>query len=555
MPSIPSRPLELLSPFAPLANRNHSECNDFDKKRHSDSSIQSDSDDSEKSTVTNSPLSCYNSMRYAPNPTKDDAFSITQPSEHLAATNTTNGPLEPCNPELDDSSLSSDDDASLESESDLVSSNNDCDCDLDSVGAITPQQESLDKQTKEDSPKKKSVGFERFSTLYVFLDDSSGQDEDGFYDINATWYSLNELKAFRADAFLTVNWMVMKSMNPRNRKLLEELQMQNSCSSFLSQGNGSSNDTNNYYSNKFGYDRQKEIQIIAEEANYEFCERGVECRTPLGRYKKNKRRMDAMRVVMLYQQMQKQHRRELQRQERRKQQRQYNSLPRRTIQRHNSDPEVLRRIEADVDANALSNVYGAYCKDSAAEALARGQTDAIAAGMPTTNDTREDQIVIIDKEPTVEDSPSIDNEENEFMDRLISLSFCSDNNEAKDEEDSTASSVSEGSLLLEDLAQHNDNEDAEDPREVSGVVEVELVEGDFPRISYSEVPLAPPVSSNKKIQNRSWSHPNWTTTFSCNSLPSAAVQQKMVAPPTSASFSSLEMGGLFFDAATRFDWW
>ncbi len=545
MPSIPSRPLELLSPFAPLANRNHSECNDFGKSRHSDSSIQSDSDDSEKSTLTNSPLSCYNPIKFSSNPAKtpeDDALSTTQHSEHVAPSNSTKGPLDTCDPDIDESSLSSSDDMSLEPESD---------CDLDSVGATKPQQESLDKQMKKEGPKKKSVGFERLSTLYVFEDNGSGQDEEGLYDINNAWYSINELKAFRADAFLTVNWLVMKSINPKNRKLLEELQLQNSCSSFRSQGRGG-NETNNYYSNKFGYDRQKEIQIIAEESNYEFCKRGVECRTPMGRYKKNKRRMDAMRVVMLYQQMQKQHRRELKRQERRQQQRQYHSsFPRRTIQRHTSDPEALRRIEADVDTNALSNIYSAYCKDSAAEALARGQTDAIAVGMPTTNETREEQITTIDQKPKEVDCPSITNEEDEFMDRLISLSFCSDDNEAEQEEESTTSYVSEGSLLLEDLAQHD-----EDPQEVSGVVEVELVEGNEEnphRIYCSEV--APTVSNNKKAQNKSWSHPDWTTTFSCNSLPSAAAQQKLVSPPTSASFSSLEMGGLVFDAVTRFDWW
>ena len=79
-----------------------------------------------------------------------------------------------------------------------------------------------------------------------------------------------------------------------------------------------------YYSDKYGYDRQRELQTIApRKGQFEFCERGIECRTPLGRVIKNKRRLDAMRVVMLYQQMQKQHRRERRREQRRQKQNQY----------------------------------------------------------------------------------------------------------------------------------------------------------------------------------------------------------------------------------------
>ena len=131
---------------------------------------------------------------------------------------------------------------------------------------MNQKQEEEDTLHSSTAKIKKSVGFERFSTLYVFDDDAN--EEKGFYDVGKTWYSSQELRAFRADAFLTVNWLVMKNVIPQNEQLTEKLK----------KDSNHNNESYNFYSNKYGYDRKKEMQSIAEEASYEFCERGIECR-------------------------------------------------------------------------------------------------------------------------------------------------------------------------------------------------------------------------------------------------------------------------------------
>lgn len=522
-------------------------------------SLDSDSDISETSTFTNSPVSCYS----IPKPSNNTASG--EPSNPSPETGTTIGTLDQAkisrssssnnNKKNDASSISStDSDSSNETDASSSSSSSCCEEVASDVACATAKME---EDTLNSSAKlKKSVGFTPMSTLYVF-------DEDN-YDVNKTWFSSHELRAFRADAFLTVNWMVMKNMDPQEKELVvEELQ---------TDGNhGKNTDSNNndpsytYYSNKYGYDRQKEIQSIAEDAKYEFCERGVECRTPVGRYKKNKRRMDAMRVVLLYQHMQRQHRRERKREERRKEQLQYRQegKPKTILRNHTSSFEARRRIEADVDADALSTVYGTYCQGSASLALAQGQADAIAAGMPPTpistleesqslkEEGQAEQKKETDKNNPLLKCPSLcddgneendDDGEDEFMDKLISLSFVSQDSDA-DDEDSENDSMDDHSLSLDDLAL--DSDDVMEPEEVSGVVEVELIEDEEKqqhshRISYEEFSPKP-----RNLRRKSWS--------SSNSLPNAGalVQHKanrLDAPATSVSFSSLELGDLFLGA-------
>mmetsp|Transcript_20105 Transcript_20105/g.50010 ORF Transcript_20105/g.50010 Transcript_20105/m.50010 type:complete len:524 (+) Transcript_20105:324-1895(+) len=499
-------------------------------------SLDSDSEVSDTSTFTNSPVSCYNTAKpAAPSSSAEKEKRISSSPEE----------------DNDASSISSTDTTSADSESERSSV---CCEGASDVACAAQKQEEEDTLHSSTAKIKKSVGFESLSTLYVFDDEAN--EEKGFYDVGKTWYSAQDLRAFRADAFLTVNWLVMKNVTPQNKQLMDE----------LNKDSNNGNESYNFYSNKYGYDREKEMQSIAEEATYDFCERGVECRTPLGRYKKNKRRIDAMRVVMLYQHMQRQHRRERKREERRKQQLQYQDAnpnrPKTILRRHTASIEDRKRAEADNDADALSNVYGSYCKDSASEALARGQTDAIAAGMPPAsisaiieshslelqeeeeakNDVGKKKTLL--KCPSLTDKAEDADEEDAWMDKLVSLSFNSSQENNADDEDSQNDSLSSDlSLSLDDLTQDGKLVETE---EVSGIIEVELIEDDEKqehshRIHCSE------VFPENKFRRQSWS--------SARSLPDAAQLAKLEARPTSVSFSSLELGDLFFGAVTGLDWW
>ena len=515
MPSIAARPLHLLE-----VDRNH---HHEDAKSFPGDPSDSDSEESETSTFTNSPLSFYR--------TNKPSNILEPPSESLSLPGSMEHPFSfsiEKNSPLDtdgDSSISSTASTSVvDCESGLTSSS---DSDMDLDAALVTKAQSLDQEPTTSSSKK-SVGFESLSTLYIFDDDASGKKEKGFYDIDRTWYSSQELKSFRADAFLTVKWMVMKNINPRNKQVLNDLQS----------GSSSRRHSKSKNTKKYGYDRQMEIQTISEDANYEFCERGIECRTPLGRFVKNKHRVDAMRVVMLYQQMLKQHRRDRRREARRQQQKQYHDSPM-TIQCHKPDPEALRRIEADIDADALSSVYGLYCKDSSSEALARGQADAISVGMPTASKTQQKRATK-EKTRTLE-CPSLCDEENVFIDNLITSSL---------------SIRSENSLSLYDLAAYSQDEQEEDPQEVSGVVEVELIEGNEEhshRIHCSESTPAPYTSRLRFTRCKYWSHPELKSALSCASIPNKEAEEPL--KPPSASFSNLELGGLLFWAVTGLDWW
>ena len=530
--------------------------------------------------------------------------------------------------------------------------------------ALSSKTEKSKTEKKKKKPKG-SVKFTELSTLYVFQDEYK-------YNARDTWYSSHDLKAFRADAFLTVNWMVTKSITEEDDAVSEQQQQQQqeqpedelqaSCN--IGENNNSSGDSDSdenneddpynycYYSNKYGYDRQKELKRIARRhrhqlltmGDYEFCPRGVECRTPMGRFVKNKRRLDAMRVVLLYQQMQKQHRRERKRAMRRKQQAQHNRRREsaddlRGVLRHDrhhhhrhpaanhssADPEAVRRIEADIDAMSLASVYGSYCEESAFEALERGRADASEAGMPRSSAPIADDAAASDNSITVTkaavsaprqqhqrprsqpktgetlvECPSLcdeedEDEEDEFMDNLVSLSFVEREDDDDDDDDeyddrsnassSTGGSESETSISLADLlfGPHDTEGDGHCQRSSeqqveNSEVEIEFVEDDAERphrIYWSSDPVHSVNADNEKAnsssnnnnnngdavhhralkrpsRSNSWSHPAITT----RSSSSSSLTPAPVIPPESSnksvvshsSFSSLELGGLF-------DWW
>jgi hypothetical protein len=366
--------------------------------------------------------------------------------------------------------------------------------DVTTSNALVPPPTLVTKsKVKDRHPKtKRSVGFEAYSTLYVFNDDSDGEEER--YDVRNTWYSVQDLKSFRADAFLTVNWIVVKGIDP---SCGTEEQPHDS----KSQNQLPHKSEYSYYSKKYGIDRNKEVEKInaATKKGYEFCERGVECRTPLGRIAKNKRRLDALRVVLLYQQMQRQHRRERRRELRRQKQRQNRSnetkIPQSCIRHPTTpDPEAARRIEANIDAEALANVYGTYCEESLSMAFAMGQADATFAGTSTAEYVADDDTDDASSSVTGQEAPLLvhpcessckelspasndltsttlsapnhftkseivncpslcdkddddDDDDEDFMDNLITLSFVDHSDDDESDEDSSISS--EGSLSLD----------------------------------------------------------------------------------------------------------
>ena len=433
--------------------------------------------------------------------------------------------------------------------------------------------------TKKSTEKRQnlSVDFEPLSTLYVF-NDVGKEDQDYRYDIGKTWYSPRELKEFRADVFLNVNWVIMKkvdsssksrsisSKNAINLDQDEEEPSQkqtprlprrstswpnNSCASKPSE---TPSHNHSFYKNN---SKIKEMNAKAQKSNYEFCERGVECRTPTGRYLKNKRRVDAVGVVMLYQQMQKQHRRQRRREERRSRQLQHydddesslGDTPHfrlQQVRRHTTqDPEALRKLQDNIDAEALANVYRSYCDESISEALDYGQSDAIEAGMCPA--------LVPEPYPSLDQcsSSSSCSEDDEFMDKLINLSVVhrsyDEDDDKDDEETSTLSSNSEESLKLVALSVENDDDDDDDDvdlnphqeLEASGVVEVELIEGNEEQPH--RIHCFDPETCRSSGNNRQ----RLTSSTSCSSLPllratpSVLVESK---PELSSSLASILFG-------------
>jgi hypothetical protein len=599
MPSIPLRPLYLLVPQQDQQqpqgsyNCNHEDYS-LDSKHHEGGS-DNDSEVSDTTTRTNpsSPTSSYNNCcnsKSKQEPKQQQQLFLTT-SETAQGCQQSGEEGEPSTLQTLSASTTSKDSQDIHSENDVKSENDLPMVDITSSrtsatidgAAPAPAPADTKAEGEKETKKKRSIGFEPLSTLYVFDDNASGKEDKDYYDIDNTWYSSRELKSFRADAFLTVNWMVMKGIIPITTKAAQ--------SSSENNINNRTNENYCYYSNKYGYDRQREIQTIARKGQFEFCERGIECRTPLGRVLKNKRRLDAMRVVMLYQQMQKQHRRERRREQRRQKQNQYSEgdnvsnhskkSKNNTIRRHTPDPEAVRKIEADIDADALANVYGSYCKESTSEAFIMGRADASAAGIPssstttittTTASSGQEATLLAhpydrtttDKGPTITTSsrnyqnnntvkfecPSLCDEDDDelLMDKLVSLSFVhhdeddeSDNDD--DEECSTTSSsppnddiswTSDTSLSLKDLAESNINDErlnsnSNQQQHPVVEVEVELIEGndDQPhRIIYCSDDsgyVGTSVSQQRQQQQqhhfrqKSWSHPEWKLPLSCTS--------------------------------------
>lgn len=607
MPSIPPRPMYLVVPQQVQqqpqgsCNCNHDES--LGSMKHHEVGSDNASEVSDTSTCTNpsSPTSSYNSCCKQQQPQLEEGESST-----------------PQNPPAPTTSQDSQDNThpvnNVESDIYLPMA----DSSITSTTSATTDGADLavakaEVKNETKHKEKHSVGFEPLSTLYVFDDDASGKEDKDYYDIDNTWYSSHELKSFRADAFLTVKWMVMKGINP--------------IASIKAAPAPKNNENYCYYSDKYGYDRQRELQTIApRKGQFEFCERGIECRTPLGRVIKNKRRLDAMRVVMLYQQMQKQHRRERRREQRRQKQNQYeegddisksskkskikktSSLSNNTmmIRRHTPSPEAVRKIEADIDADALANVYGSYCKESSSKAFTRGLTDASAAGIPTSPQSTSSSPTSSGEEAThlahpydrtttkstnhqntvKFECPSLCDEDDGdlFMEKITSVSFADqdENDDDADEECSTTSSISSSiscaspprddtswtsdtSMSLEDFTENNNYGDEERLNHSHPVVEVELIEGndDQPhRIIYC-YEHQQQQKPKPHVRRKSWSHPEWKSPLSCASLPEASSQLE-VSPSTasahgasamSSSFSSLELGGLIFGAVTGLDWW
>ena len=159
---------------------------------------------------------------------------------------------------------------------------------------------------------RRSVRFDPKCALHV-LDDNVCDQEDGA----DTWYSAEDIQKFQADAWMNVNLLV----------------------------------TGKNKNNKSDHCREQQ-----------FCSRGVECRTPLGRVVKEMRRSESMRAVLFYQEVQRGQQRVL-------------------METSSSSSSVFTisneqlQIEQDENANAIARIYASHCKDAAEAALVLGRRD------------------------------------------------------------------------------------------------------------------------------------------------------------------------------------
>lgn len=380
MPSIPHRPLYLLVPEQRqqperhcIKGKNCNDCIDIDASTASSSSVVVHASSTRMRNIALAKDSDSDEM-WSDNRTESKQKQLAmQPAMQPSEDNCSETTSAPVSPEEEESSTGDDDG------------------DNSSPAFKNSETKSADAMATQQEQKKikKSVRFTALSTMYVF-------EDENYYDITKTWYSRQDLKSFRADSFLTVNWMVINGIGDETGVVVgstgDDAEQQRAQQKRMQE--------QEYYSNREDYNRGRELNAAARDVDYVFCERGVECRTPMGRMLKNKRRLNAMRVVMMYQQMQKQHRRErrreLRRQQQRQHQRQYHKMLRserlRQQEEFQQNLEKSRWIDMDIDADALATVYGSYCKESRSVATLRGQKDAVAAGMspeqlpPPTND-------------------------------------------------------------------------------------------------------------------------------------------------------------------------
>jgi hypothetical protein len=266
-------------------------------------------------------------------------------------------------------------------------------------------QESI-LMKKKKKTEKKSIRFESFATInyYSFSDDKEEKNGEGkqeqvagektpsgkknkVFDTNYnSWYTVKELRSFKADVWITIHWIALNNNGANTTNTGDNNNNKNNFGKLLKEKKNTNGE--NILKNKMGSKKYNE---------YIFCSRGIECRTPIGSHLKNKRRLDALNAVIFYQKVQQeqQHQLLLLTSSSSDSSLETRSLESSSYIYDNNDKEGedsllqpqeqeqeqyrgrrLTQIEIIEDTNILAKVYSSYCKDSRHEAIHIAQKDA-----------------------------------------------------------------------------------------------------------------------------------------------------------------------------------
>jgi len=225
--------------------------------------------------------------------------------------------------------------------------------------------------------------------------ENSHEHEDHQYDAYNSWYTAKELHLFRSDiSFTIINWMILNDGDDSNgygSTTSTSTSTESSSINISSTGNNSSVIT----------DRKHKLftnMITQKDKNYTYCVRGIECRTPIEKAIKSRRRKDALHSVFTFQ---KKNRRRIQqhtaaqviqRQEHQEQE-QHQQCNIKQLSPSSSSSYQQRKERKQIVLNdhdeyveALAKIYASYCKESCALAMERGKSDSISSSIIVDDD-------------------------------------------------------------------------------------------------------------------------------------------------------------------------
>jgi len=181
-----------------------------------------------------------------------------------------------------------------------------------------------------------------------------GQGQGQYYN---TWYTSKELKLFRADIWLTINWMLLNGISGGDSDDDGDGTIPASATTIINNRHKQSS-------------KGMSLRMLNQKyKHYPFCSKGIEGRTPIGRLIKQKRRKDAVRTVL-----------SIQKGLRKKQEKQEHAGT-----KEEDEQQVEQRKQADV--KALAFVYASHCRESCSSALHLGRDYAKEAAMIVMTET------------------------------------------------------------------------------------------------------------------------------------------------------------------------
>jgi len=171
------------------------------------------------------------------------------------------------------------------------------------------------------------------------------------------WYTSKELTSFRQDVWITSHWMVLNGIGSHSHRSKTTRRNNNTLGTVL-------------FNQKKGLFNQRYNQ-----ANYVFCSRGMEGRTPIAKLFKIKRRKDAMQSVLAFQNQR------------------CTAQAEQPIEMDNVDDNDDGEGDDENYVNALAKVYTSYCQGSRSIALYLGRENSIeAAGIIATESSLDERI-------------------------------------------------------------------------------------------------------------------------------------------------------------------